>query len=275
MRYSTFFFLPLLLTLSYLSNSQNIKVHPKFFTLHNSRFSLGVGLESGITPGFMINASKPANLHVVYKDVRNSDNNLPYASYGLVFDLYSANSLIGLLSGVDFSRFIFGLQKGDSTTDLMDISRIEIPLYLKFRLGKIDGKRHAWLLLGGVYNLSQSCKREQFNAKLGVNAYTTVFDDNKDQVKNYFGLAGSIGYEFFIGSQKHFRMAIYSKIAYPISNQLNSEYTQFKASGNSILRGYPNFDIREYRISIGFKFLLQFGEAATMLLHGATKNASN
>ncbi len=252
-------------------NSQDIKVRPKLFTLHNAKFSLGAGLESSFAKSFIINSSKPDNLKTIYQDPRlaKEQRNVPYVSYGLVFDLYSANSVIGLLSGFDFSEFNLGVQRGDSTTDLMAISRFEIPLYLKFRFGKVDGRAHFLFILGGVYSNPISCKREQFDARYGD--LTTVNDESKEQLKSNFSMSGGIGYEFFIDGHRHLRVALFSKLTYPNSNYLNPDYSEFKPSGNSVLRNYPGFDVREYRITLGFKIMYQFGEALIKMTEAATQ----
>lgn len=248
-------------------SQKNIKVPPKFISFKHSRFSIGVNLEGGL----LMAASKPTGLNITYKDPRSSKTAIPYVAYGFVFDLYSANSIVGLLGGFDYSNSEFGLRKGDSTTDYMNVARAEIPLYLKFRFGSSTGTKHFWILLGGVYNIPIAAKREQFDARSGASAYTTLVDENKDQLKSYFALAGSIGYELFLDNQKHFRMAIFSRIVYPLSNELNPNYSQFKSTGNSVLRSYPNFDIKQYRISLGLKFMFQFGEALQIMAEAAKK----
>lgn len=262
-----FIFAMVLLTDYAVSAQKNIKIAPKFISFKYSKFSMGVSLEGGVAA----KASKPANLKTIYKDPR-TESSVPCVSYGLTLDLYSANSVIGFLSGLDFSKFSFGVQESNSTTDFYDIRRIEIPLYLKIRPGKVDGKHHAWILLGGIYNLPEACKREQFEASLGNGAYTNVLDENKDQIKSFFSLSGSLGYEaFLLGEQKHLRVAFYSKVTYPLSNELNPEYSEYKSGGNGLLQNYPNFNIRHYRITFGIKILLQFGQAASIMLQEAIK----
>jgi len=248
-------------------SQKNIKVPPKFISFKHSRFSMGVNLEGGL----LMAASKPTGLNITYKDPRSSKTAIPYVAYGFVFDLYSANSIVGLLGGFDYSNSEFGLRNGDSTTDYMNISRTEIPLYLKFRFGSSTSKKHFWLLLGGVYNIPLTAKREQFDARLGTSAYATLLDENKDQLKSYFAVSGSLGYEFFLDNHKHFRMALASRIVYPLSNELNPIYSQFKSTGNSVLRSYPDFDIKQYRISFGLKFMFQFGEALQIMAEAANK----
>jgi hypothetical protein len=256
-----------LLTTHAVNAQKNIKIPPKFISFKHSKFSMGASLEAGVA----VKASKPATLKTIYKDPR-TESSVPYVSYGLTLDLYSANSVIGFLSGLDFSKFSFGVQESNNRTDFYDIRRIEIPLYLKIRPGKVDGKHHAWILLGGIYNLPEACKREQFDASLGNGASITVLDQNKEQINSFFSLSGSLGYEAFVlGEQKHLRVAFYSKVTYPLSNELNTEYREYKNGGNGILVNYPNFDIRHYRITFGIKILLQFGQAASIMLQEAIK----
>ena len=245
--------------------SQDVNYRPKFISFHNARFSMGASLEAG----FMVGNNKPSALKVTYKDplVDKSSAPAPFASYGFVFDVYSANSVVGLLSGVDYTGTSICLEKEDGKKDFFDMNCLEIPLYLKFRPGKRDAKGHLWLLTGGVYSLPLTCNRKQFDQNL----YLLHTDGNKEQLVSYLSLSGSLGYEFFFGSQKNFRLAFYSRVVSPLSNQLNSNYPDFLPSGQSVLSSYPNFDIREYRISFGIKFLFQFGDAVAIVAGEALK----
>ncbi len=149
-----FFFLPL------FSNAQDLKVSPAFFSLRNSKLSFGLGFE-GSYPSFIASWSKPSDLGVQYKDTRSTDDSdFPYLAGGISFDIYSDNSLIGLLWGANYSISTTTYQKVDVSTDYFSVSRVEFPAYLKFRPGAVGGKNHLWLLFGGIYSLPASVQRD-------------------------------------------------------------------------------------------------------------------
>jgi hypothetical protein len=246
----------------------NIKIAPKIISFKQTKVSLGFFGEGGA----MLNASKTGDLDIFYKDPRDTGFTIPNYTYGIVLDLYSSNSIIGISSGIGISTSTFGIQNSSSAVDYFFISRVELPLYLKFRFGPSNGKKHFLFMLGGIYSIPQKCKRELFNNSTPELAkYTILEDDNVEQANSYFSLAGQFGYEFFVDGKKHFRVALYSKFVHPMDNELNANYPGFNSGGSSVLMESPNFIIKHNRIALGVKLKFQFGEAIKAMASSSQK----
>lgn len=239
-----------------VAQDEEIKLHPHFFSLRNSKISLGLALE-GSPASFMINGSKPKDFKVLYKDQRSSSKNYPpYGSFGICFDFYSDNSLTGLMAGVNWTYLEQTFQSGDTASDFMDMTRLEFPLYLKFRPGYYNDTSHLWLLFGGVYSMGLTCDREHHNPPSSIDP--KYIDNDKTQLNSVFSLSVSLGYEFYMGEGKNSRGAFFVTGYYPLTSYINKEYKDFKSGGKSVLAHYPDFDIKDFRIAIGLKFLFGF-----------------
>jgi len=238
------------------AQDEEIKIPPHFFSLRNSKFSIGFNVEG--SPSFsMLNASKPKSLKVLYKDQRSiSKDYPPYGAFGINFDLYSDNSLTGLMAGVNWVYLEQTFQSGDTASDFMDMSRLEFPLYLKFRPGYYNDTTHFWIMFGGVYSMALNTTREHLNPP--SSASPVYIDADKNQVMTTFLASASLGYEFYMGSGRLTRGALFLAGYYPLTGYINKEYKDFKSGGKSVLAHYSDFDIKDFRISIGIKLLFSF-----------------
>lgn len=228
------------------------KLTPKFFTLRNARLALGLGVE-GSHSSFIANTSKPKSIKGLYNNPRDENGEIPYAAFCFNIDLFSDNSLTGLLLGANYGFLTQGYQSGDTAADFFDITKLEIPVYLKFRPGHYNDTSHLWLLIGGTYSLNLNSKRDHFNPpSSSIASYT---DKNSDQLTKFFSASLSLGYEFYWGQEKLSRVVIYISGFYPLSSYINKNYKDFLSGGKSVFTHYTNPDIRDIRGVIGLKVL--------------------
>lgn len=248
------------LSLPFCSNAQEIKEHPSVFSLRNSKFSIGVGLE-GSYPSFMGNTTTPSDLNVKYKDTRKGDDSYPYLSASLVFDLYSDNSLLGLLFGANYSILTTTYQKENTSIDYFNINSVEFPLYLKIRPGYVNSKNHVWILLGAIYSLPVTAQREYNVITPRFAKDVSYVDQDISQEIATLSASASFGYEGYLTSSKSTRGAVFITGSYPLSNQFNANYAEFVPGGRSVFSNYPGFDVRDIRISIGIKYLYKLSKS--------------
>lgn len=240
----------------YAQEIDNFKVKP--FSLHNAKFSFGLGIDGSFTP-FNIKANQPKSMKVIYKDPRVDSFDVSYVSAGISFDFYSPNSLMGLMFGVNYSFSDFTVTDVSKTNfDYFSINRLEFPAYLRLRPGKRDAKEHLLILFGGVYNLPISGTR-----KLITKSFTNYYqedsiDNSIDQFNSFLSISTSIGFEFFEGKKNNSRMTAYINFDYPLGNALNNDYKDFKPGGNSTLSDFSNFKIIQLRIAIGLRYFFGF-----------------
>ncbi|HVS93592.1 MAG TPA: hypothetical protein VHE59_16250 [Mucilaginibacter sp.] len=259
-KHSTYTLFLALFVLPVLVAAQDIKESPAFFSLRNSKLSMGLGIE-GASSSFMGNASTPTDMIVQYKDTRQSGDSYPYVSGGIAFDLYSDNSLLGLLFGANYSVLTTTYQKENVSTDYFSVTRAEFPFYLKIRPGYVNAKNHVWLLLGGIYSLPLSVQRDYEVAFSQTQTDVSYTDQNLSQAMATISASASLGYEGYLTSSKSTRIAIFITATYPLSNQFNSSYVEFLPGGRSVFANYPGFDARDLRTSFGVKYLFKLGKS--------------
>lgn len=236
-----------------LAQEEAPKLKPKFFTLRDARLALGLGSE-GSTTFSTLSMGKPKGLKAIYKDPRIGDEtNYPYLSIGANIDLFSDNSLTGLLIGANYNFLAQGFQTGDTAVDFFEMDRAEFSASLKFRPGYYNDTSHLWLLVGGSYSIPLSCKTEHFNPPTSTN--NKYVDNNGDQLNSFFSVGLTIGHETYWGSGNLTRLVLYISGSYTLSSPFNKEYIGFKQGGKSVFSRYPGFDIKELRGIVGFKVL--------------------
>lgn len=274
MEFSKFYLIIALITLPFLGNAQtDVKRQvddiaapsSKFMSFRNAKFSVGAGIE-GAFPAMMKSTVNPSELNIQYKDTRPDHSKYPYVSGGLALDVYSNNSLAGLLIGVNYSVSTTTYQQEKIATDYFSINRIEIPLYLKFRPGRVDSKNHLWLLFGGIFSLPVSINR-QFTTNSSTSPNGGTFTDtNISQVSDLFLVSSSVGYEGYI--LKKTRAAIFLSASYSLNNQFNKDYIQYTpgaiqgpdgttTGGQSVFANFPNYSSHEIRFTLGVKFFIK------------------
>lgn len=246
------------------SKAQNINYRRKFFSLQETKFSLGVGLEYAFSPAVAIPLAKPPGLKVLQKDPRGLDS-AAYLSYGMYFDFYSENSIVGIVFGAQLDYNSIGFKdENNNIADYSKITRISLPAYLKFRFGKIlrsDGRDrpHFLIMLGGSYDIPVKIDRQTFDL-----SYNNILKEDKSigQLKSIIAASAIIGYETYLEKSQSVRASFYLKGSYDLSNQFNSEYVDYKNGGTSTLSNYPEFDIRQLNLTLGMKLFLNFKKPA-------------
>ena len=260
MRKSIIFFSTLLLFINSSENlyAQQVDFRPKFFSLHNAKFSLGIGID-GSYSSWRIKASKPSDMKLIYKDPSKDSNIISYVSAGISFDFYSPNSLLGLMFGVNYSFSDLTISdKADIKYNYFSIKSLEFPAYLRFRLGKKDAKEHLMILMGAVYNSPFSGTRQLMTKSYGNNYQIDSIDNSNSQFQSFLSISTSIGFEFFEGKTNNSRMTAYVNCDYPLGNILNTDYKDFKSTGHSALSNYNNIKISQYRIGFGLRYFFGF-----------------
>lgn len=230
------------------------KLPPKFFTLREARLAFGVGFDASLTSS-IINTTETKNIKAIFKDPRKpGETNYPYLSIGGNFDLFSDNSLIGLLIGANYNLYKQGFQSGDSAVDFFEMDRVEFTGSLKFRPGYFNDTSHLWFLLGGSYSIPLTCKREHFNPP--TTAINNYIDNNKDQLNSVFSIGLSIGFESYWDRRSSLtRLVIYISGNYPLTSTIKKDYRDFKSGGKSVFSRSPDFAVQELRGIIGVKLL--------------------
>ncbi|QEC76354.1 hypothetical protein [Mucilaginibacter ginsenosidivorax] len=237
----------------------------RFISFRNAKFSVGAGIE-GAFPAMMKSTVNPSELSITYKDTRPDHSKYPYVSGGVALDIYSNNSLAGLLVGVNYSVSTTTYQQDKVATDYFSINRLEVPIYLKFRPGRVDATNHLWLLFGGIFSLPVSVNRQYITASSATPDGATFTDTNISQVSNLFLVSGSVGYEGYV--MKRTRAAVFLSAAYSVNSQFNRDYIEYNPAvaqgpngittgGQSVLANFPNYSAHELRFTLGLKIFIK------------------
>ncbi len=245
----------------YAQKIDNFK--PKIFSLHNAKFSLGIGIDGSFS-NWSIKASKPGSMKVAYKDPRKDSTQVSYVAAGVSFDFYSPNSLMGLVFGCNYSFSDLTISDVNKAKyNYFSIDRLDFPAYLRFRPGSRDADVHLLILIGAVYNLPISGTRTILSNGGGGFYVEDSTDNSKNQFKSFLSLSASLGIEFFEGKKNNSRMTGYINCDYPLGNALNAEYIDFKTGGNSTLANFSNFKIQQFRFGIGLRYFFGFRKYKT------------
>ncbi len=241
--------LPLLLFLILTfqqSRSQDVSFSPKFISFRNMSVSPTLNLQLNFPSAFI--GEKPDG----YKTIGGGGG-----SIGLGMDIYSPNSITGIYMECNYSILSFGIQNNQALIDSFDVTYFAVPVYLKFRIGAKDSRKHFWLALGGSVNFPMSCERKLFNDKTLL--YTVK--DNGQMVSMYSTLSSILAYEAFNKKDKTgLRAVIFLSGDYKMQNILNSNYSGFD-EGNPNTNNYKSvgkyneIDFRNVTINVGIKLL--------------------
>lgn len=240
----------------YAQNISNLK--PTFFTLHNARFSFGLGVDGALS-SMTIKANKPNDMPVTYTDPTKDSSAISYYAIGLNFDLYSPNSLLGLSLGGKYSFSDLTISdKSKVKYDYFSINKVEIPANIMIRLGNIDAAEHLIIMLGVVYNFPIKGNRILMTRNYGSSYKVNSTDNSISQFKPYYSLSASLGIEFFENKKNNSRITAYVNCDYPIGNTLNADYKEFKSGGNGTLANFDSFQISQFRIGFGLRYFIGF-----------------
>jgi hypothetical protein len=253
------FFVNLLLLATQAIFAQEVSYPLQFISLRHARLGVGIGVDLGSN---RITVKSPSSTYTSgMKPVLGTDWGLK-----LGFDLYAPYSVLGLYSEINFNRSTFAVSDMLGSTDTLQLDAIEIPLYLKLRIGKADAPVKFLLYGGAAYNIP-----------VGLNRYwVNVFGESHEdkgtaQLNGQGGLSigGGIGLEFSSKS-KNFEIPVMlpgggmSIINYPYRrfyvfmrimsipyNFINSNYTDSSYNRTNLTDGYQGVSMNSVRTTFG------------------------
>lgn len=139
-------FVSVLISFCLQAQDDLIGVQPSIFTLRNSRITLGIIGHSNIAG--KISDSADARPFIQFFGGELPDSSLefdfesidfPYSALGLSLDLFSPNSRIGLAISGEYNLSNY-LITNSNNRYLFKSNRINLPFYLKYKFGSINGK---------------------------------------------------------------------------------------------------------------------------------------
>lgn len=263
-------FLSFIMALS-LAWSQDVSTNQVFFTTNQMRLTSGISIDGN----FASEEGKSGMMKSFndFNDVELTYAKIPNYNVGIDFDIYSPFSSLGFLSGVYLNGTSYNLVKeNESLVDSINVTNLNIPLYAKFRFGKVESKGKMWFALGGGYSINLKAESSLY---LHDQIYSTY--DFKEQYNNTPYLSGILGYETIItGSGKdaskmwdrdNVRMLIYIKYDHEINNRFNDDnplaYTMMNTSNPT--------EVRFGSINIGIKLLMRLTRTGKVLYESLTK----
>jgi hypothetical protein len=241
-----------LLKCTVLNGQPKLNIPPKLFNTFNTRVSLSVGGDlsyvgkNNEVPLIIVN--NKINDNLAFRETTNWSLNLG-------MDIYSPTSLINFLIVAELNAQKYSIEDTPNRrVDSISNLNIEVPIYLKFRIGKTTGRSHLWIAAGGGYSFPISTK---FNSYLDNDP---IFDDKVkiDLFKPIPYLSSIIGYEVYLrpGNTSYsssFRTLIYIKANYDLANRIDPEFIPLNESA---IAEIDKLDIQFLRISLGLRFLL-------------------
>lgn len=245
-----------------LSLAQDVAINPEFFTTKNMRIGLSLGAESAI--GFETNDTRKllwvSQQGTTPKDYFTYDKPAVNTSFNLGIDVYSPNSALGFFAEFNYNTLKYQITPDDGAViDSISSVNFEIPVYLKFRLGKVNRSGHTWLALGGGYSIVSKARQNttRNNTRIGEQSQKS-FLSNIGYTSAILGREviiageGSNGEEIY--DRDTFRALIYLKVNYDLSSRINGD---FDFNTGSVLGSISNLDVRLLRVSIGIKLLFR------------------
>ncbi len=130
------------------NSSDEVKLPLRFLTFRNSKLNMGLGGETNFYPG-----EESSTLIYFYTGKTKLDS-VKHLGYGLNigFDLFAPNSIVSLATDVNLMFNRARLYSQGSVQD-WSYSNLDIPLYLKLRLGAVNSRHHVILQPGVSYSL--------------------------------------------------------------------------------------------------------------------------
>ncbi|MEL6918025.1 MAG: hypothetical protein AAFO99_09885 [Bacteroidota bacterium] len=239
---------------SHLLMGQRINVPPKLLATYNTHLSFSLGADLSYV-------GKNGDLELILPNGATTGDNIRFRegaswSLSLGMDLYSPNGVLGLYVAAEYNAQKYAVEgTPNQRLDSIASKNLEVPVYLKFRLGKTTGKSHLWAAFGGGYSFPLSTK---FNSRLGS---TKIAEEpfKVDLFKPIPFLSSILGYEYYLKAQNgqytsSIRTLLYLKGNYDLGNRINGG---FIAPEESSISQISDLDIQLLRISFGIRFLFQ------------------
>ena len=259
-----FIYTVICLTTFFNAVGQDVKFRTKLFSLKDPRFSLGAGVEAGGLFRFLNNT-----------DRETSGSNAQQASflYGASrdFDIYSPHSKVGLYFPINgyISRLRFN--RASSKYSEFSLSNLELPLYLKFRLGARDARNYLWCALGASYDFRSATLVSVDSPAATRTNYRTLF-------KNNINVGAILGWEFSKNDSsaltRKWRTVAFVRANYSLQNILSKDFSNI---GNETALGeYGSSTHLNYlTVSAGVKFFFRFPKKAPSATESEEINEEN
>ena len=248
--------------LSVSTFAQDVAISKKFFTTEN--FRLGAALSYDLSWAGDNGKTALMNQNGTVDKDKFSYNSRPNETFFIGLDAYSPTSTLGFLTGfgVNFQKYSVENNAGQ-TTDSISTTNLEIPVYVKLRLGKVRSNQF-WLAVGGGYSINSKAEVIQ---KSNNGSIISTSEEN-EQFNSHPFISGMVGYEILLGSAKSetynrdtFRILLYAKANYDLGNRLDQENIQVSSAFNS----YSDPTVEFLRVSLGLKILLRLGKAGELI----------
>ena len=233
-KYALFSFL--LFAVNCLSAQKTVKYPLKFFSLRNARLSVGVGVEAppqyllqGLTSYYTLN--EQSNLEIQPET---------YLAGKVAFDLFAPNSILNLYTEANYAYQSLILRETQKNyTDTLTFGTLEIPLFLKIRMGSRESRSRYIAFVGASLDLPLHVKRTWRTSR------NALQEDNAKAQLNTTGIniGGGFGWEYFLDDQNHTRTILYLRATYRENSLLNKNYPDF-------IRNYGDADIKYLRLTL-------------------------
>lgn len=225
-------------------NAQMVDLKPSVFTLQNAKVSVGFtfngNFANGESKSFMnqFMGELPDDVEVRF----DTTQGLPNLSLGLNFDIFSPNSNIGFLVGVEYAKNTFQLVEQGTNINYFEVSKINIPVYLKWKFGSVQSQGNIFLAAGAAYGIPFTYSKK--------NSIEEVSD--KNDLQNTLSLSSILGYqirlvknvklesntnEHGVVNGEYSRIWLFLRADYALGN------TFHEGSTNQILSSYSNADV--------------------------------
>ena len=272
MKYVKLLILLLICSTSYGQIEAN-KLSKEFFTTENLKLAISIG--GDLTP---VGDSGETVLIKSNGNIEKSQLSFssPNASYSLGFDIYSPQSKLGFFIDPTYNLQNYSIQETNAPLrDSISISNLELPIYLKLRLGNPLSKSQFWWAVGGGYSIPLNVEQNYFDVDTN-NIVATI--EEKEMFKSLPYISTIIGYELnlaFGESDKEIyerdgiKMLFYAKANYDLGNRVNED---FNFGTNTSLGNISEPDLQFLRFSFGIKFLLRISKVVD-LANEVTKNS--
>jgi hypothetical protein len=241
--------------------AQEVEISPVLFTTKQLKVSADVGFDLN-----WANKNGESGLMKLQGTTTNENikfSSIPSVTANLGVDIYSSFSLLGFYLGGAYNRHEFSIHNNNTQViDSVRTSSLEIPLYLKFRFGKVKSKSHLVVGLGGGYSIPLSTELNSFKNNILINEST------KDKLYKPTPFVSSIiGYEFLLPSlsskgneiydRDNFRILLYAKANYDLSDRINQDML---VSNQSSISQVNNIQLQYLQISFGLKIFVRLSK---------------
>lgn len=252
------------------TNAQaNATISPSFFSTEHQRVSVGVNMDYS----FAGKSGKTGLTKAIGEGI-NNDNifyDKPSVSYGIGLDYYSPNSILGFYLEVNYNTQKYSLRNPIYTYhDSLTVTNIDVPIYAKFRFGKVNKHNHVWLAIGAGYSKISKVELTTYNDITNAALRTT---DDTNLFSSVIYTSAILGYEMILpfseanGREEFdrdaFRLLLYAKVNQDLNNRINTEQTS--AIQYHVVETFTNSELKFRRISFGIKLLMRFKSANDLI----------